>query len=357
MNQNYNHLLSFFQTRSFFNTDNIIDEIKEKQIQYFKKLSKITFDEEFIDSRISLGIKHEKIHLPFTYFLGSFKQFQCFLNSICLKEYNGSIEKQKKGLKAISKLSSLDTGLVLSSYESIFAENLEKKKSALTQLNLEGDNFFRIILHELGTPLNIASNYYDTIVENLKDKKDDSAKWVKWLGRIEDSISRLTILREDLGPLSHLYKFPDLILSSLNDCIDETISECLQTFSKKTIKLNWESKEDIQVKMNYESFKNALIKIFMAITFHSPEKGTIDINIQENKKDISIQIDFNSSRIPKEEFQQIFELNAGRSLSKEDYRIAISLFISKMIIDGHKGNINIKSLLENNIQMNISLNK
>ncbi|MCA1075579.1 cell wall metabolism sensor histidine kinase WalK, partial [Clostridium bowmanii] len=73
--------------------------------------------------------------------------------------------------------------------------------------------------------------------------------------------------------------------------------------------------------------------------------GKIDISSEVNNKTVKITITDNGIGIPKDEIQDIFErfYIVDKSRSKEKGGSGLGLSIAKLIVDIHKGSINVES--------------
>src|SRR5438270_13068243 len=68
----YQHLLSFEDTRAYFNDPRVLEYVQLRQKEYFLRLTQGHYDTEYIENRVTIGAVHERIGLPVKSYLGMY---------------------------------------------------------------------------------------------------------------------------------------------------------------------------------------------------------------------------------------------------------------------------------------------
>jgi len=68
----YQHLLSFEETRVFFQDPRVLDRVKRLQKEYFLRLTQGDYDRAYVENRLRIGAIHERIGLPVKAYLGAY---------------------------------------------------------------------------------------------------------------------------------------------------------------------------------------------------------------------------------------------------------------------------------------------
>jgi two-component system, OmpR family, sensor histidine kinase ArlS len=129
----------------------------------------------------------------------------------------------------------------------------------------------------------------------------------------------------------------------LNELICEVLGESILIDHTHIIS---SGKNDfISICADYKMMKQMLrILIDNSLKF-TPEQGKIDISSEIQNKTVKITVSDSGIGIAKDEIQNIFErfYTVDKSRSKEIGGMGLGLSIAKLIVDVHKGSINVES--------------
>jgi len=197
--------------------------------------------------------------------------------------------------------------------------------------------------HELRTPIAVIQGY-----ANLIDRwgKDDREALEKSIHAIKFETSNMASLVEKLLFIAKGNNVNQRIEKKefmLNELIGEVLAESILIDNTHTISSS--INEIIIISADYKMMKQMLrILIDNSIKF-TPSQGKIDISSEVRNKVVEITISDSGIGIPKGEIQNIFErfYTVDKSRSKEKGGMGLGLSIAKLIVDVHKGSINVES--------------
>lgn len=203
------------------------------------------------------------------------------------------------------------------------------------------DLFISLAAHELRTPITTAFTYSQLIKRKIeRNEKFDP----KWIDTINEELNRLTFLTNELLEINQIrkgrlsYHFEEL---NPKDIIEKSITNFKSKFPQREVILNC---CDGPLKIYGDQSK--LIEVFTNLldnaAKHSPMKSKIIINVREEDKKLLFEVSDKGKGIPKKDLQNIFEeFYKAKDNTKEG--MGLGLYLSKRIIDTHKGDIIIDS--------------
>lgn len=134
----YNHLLAFPGAKRFFPTENEVRRVQQLQAEYFRRLTKGDYDQEYFDLRLTIGRTHHRIGLHPKWYLGMYNWYQRRTIELIRNHYRDDPEKAYRSIESLSKLLFLDMGLAIESYIATGVEESEViiRRQAETVLEL-----------------------------------------------------------------------------------------------------------------------------------------------------------------------------------------------------------------------------
>ncbi len=237
--------------------------------------------------------------------------------------------------------------VVARQYEQSFQEvtNLSQR---LIEMDKIKDQFLANTSHELRTPINSMIALTKSLLEqdeSFRESEKESLNMVVSSGR------RLSNLINDLLDYSSMQHGQINLVESYFDIkaiIENTIKEIKPSVEHKEIRLNYEIQEGIS-KVYADKYR--LIQVIYnvignAIKF-TPEKGMINIKVEEKSNKIFINIEDTGIGIEEEKIKTIFQsfVQADQKVSKKYGGLGLGLSISKEIMISHQGDILVESEL------------
>lgn len=131
----YRHLLSFEETRVFFNDPETLARVKNAQKNYFKRLTQGNYGPEYIENRLRVGSVHERISLPVKAYLGMYNFYLRTVFSRLAETYREEPERASDIFLSLMKLTFLDIGLAIDTYIESRERTIGRQQDAIKELS------------------------------------------------------------------------------------------------------------------------------------------------------------------------------------------------------------------------------
>jgi signal transduction histidine kinase len=206
----YEHILSFEDTREFFNNPAVLERVKELQKRYFVQLTEGRTDIEYFEHRLRVGDAHQRIELLPQWYLGLYSKYVCLIADQ-IREREGG-EKAIEVLPSLMKLIFLDVGLAIDAYVGGgFIDKLRQERNVSANLREELARKERLAIlgqlaggvgHELRNPLATLQTSLYYVKMRLGESED--AKIRKHLGIMEQELNNANEIITNLLDFSRL---------------------------------------------------------------------------------------------------------------------------------------------------------
>jgi rsbT co-antagonist protein RsbR len=130
----YQHLLSFEETKVFFQDPELLERVKRMQKAYFSGLTKGDYTKAYIEDRLKIGAVHERIGLPVKAYLG---MYNFYLRNVAEHLFEAYKEVPGKALRvylSLLKIVFLDIGLAIDTYINRREQLIGKQQEAMREL-------------------------------------------------------------------------------------------------------------------------------------------------------------------------------------------------------------------------------
>jgi two-component system sensor histidine kinase VicK len=228
-----------------------------------------------------------------------------------------------------------DKNKKLTGFSVIHRDITEKKK-----LDDQKKAFLSAASHELKTPITTLKLLLQIHKKRLAEKMDQDLVG-KEIESVDRELNHLTELINDLLDVSRFEtgKF-NLNLESFN------LTKLIQTTVKKTrlmhkVKIKSNVKEDYSVIGDKSRLEQVLSNLLANAIKHSKSKKPLEVDITKNKRHYMVSVRDYGVGIPKLRQQHIFEQFYQGENNPQGF--GLGLFISKTIIEMHKGKLWVKS--------------
>lgn len=196
----------------------------------------------------------------------------------------------------------------------------------------------KYISHEMLNALTIVNYSVKEIERNNKSLSND-----EYWGFLMDDIKHMTMIIKDLSKYNHSGSLM-CKEQNLNDVLKEVVIEMKNTYKKDAL-IEYENSEDSS---DYEAFidEYKIRQVFINIIKNAVEatngceKGKVSVGINREDKWINIYCKDNGVGIEEKNIKRIFE--EGVTINKKEGS-GLGLPISKKIIEGHRGEIEVTS--------------
>lgn len=208
-------------------------------------------------------------------------------------------------------------------------------------LNARKDEFIGIASHELKTPLTGMSGYLQLLERNLA--KDANLAFVK---KTKGQLNKLLALVADLLDVSKVQAGKlDLTMETFNlhTLLAETL-EVIQLLNKTHELLFTSDSNELLVRADKQRMEQVIINLLNNAIKYSPGAKQVEINLATAGQQVKVTVKDFGIGITAEQQKDIFSrFFRADGLAHHMSGLGLGLYISKEIIERHKGHIGVKS--------------
>ena len=220
------------------------------------------------------------------------------------------------------------------------AEHSKTKISLTTR-----DEFLAIVSHDLRDPIGVISMYADTLMEHASYKKldPDIKKWIEVIKRNAATSLRLIGDILDMECIAEEKLQLKLKQQSIGHIIRESVQSFVHSASAKAVVL---SATPPNISGNVVCDHDRIIQVLSnlignALKF-TPEGGSIILSTKLSEKEVEVSVRDTGPGIPEDKKDYIFNRFAQLG-SKDRTGLGLGLYISKMLIEAHQGQLWVQS--------------
>jgi signal transduction histidine kinase len=202
--------------------------------------------------------------------------------------------------------------------------------------------FVSNVSHEIRTPLTAIKGYSEFLYDDIAGNPDTEAA----LMHLTSETARLEKLVNDLLNLSRLDSFQDsFVFSKTNysNLINHTIDKLKLKAVENDIAIAANIKPEVYIYSDPEKVVQVVINLLDNAIKYSRTGGKVEMELYTEKSNAVLVIIDYGIGIPKEDLKNIFERFHRASNTKSIGGTGLGLSISKIIVDKHRGSINIES--------------
>ena len=133
----YGHFLAFPQIKKLFPNPEILKRAQIAQAQYFLRLTKGNYDEDYVADRLRVGSTHYRIGLDPHWYLGAYRLILSWFRKQLADYFVGQPEKVFACINALTKVIFFDMSLAIDSYMNAKEEAIKKQRDAILELESE----------------------------------------------------------------------------------------------------------------------------------------------------------------------------------------------------------------------------
>jgi rsbT co-antagonist protein RsbR len=131
----YQHVLSFDETRSFFADAHLLERVKRLQKEYFLRLTEGEYGPDYVANRLRIGATHERVNLAPKWYLGMYAFYLRIVARRLLGAFQGEPEKAFSTFLSLLKLVFLDIGLAVDTYIHAREATMRNQQEAIRELS------------------------------------------------------------------------------------------------------------------------------------------------------------------------------------------------------------------------------
>ena len=124
----YTHLLEYAEAQAFFKDRETLDRVKAAQREYLLDLFRGSYDDDYIEKRLQIGVVHERIGLVPKWYIGSNSNFLCLIAERLALRYRFRGGKLARCILAVNKIMNLDQQLVIDTYIGSLLEKIKDRE-------------------------------------------------------------------------------------------------------------------------------------------------------------------------------------------------------------------------------------
>ena len=264
-----------------------------------------------------------------------------------LDTINKALSRVKEGMygEKIKYSSDDEIGELVTSFN-IMSDTIKEKEEEAKKTDIAKDEFLAMITHELKTPLVPIQGYSDILLNEHLGELNPQQK------------ARLSIIKSSsetlLGIISDLLDVQKLEIgqlrmkkddSDIKDSILKSVNALAPQAEKNEIQLT-SNAENLTIYHDSERIKQVLTNLIKnAMIAVEPQKGKIEIIMEEKPSEIQISVKDNGIGIPKDKQKDLFKkfYQVDTTLTRERGGSGLGLAICRGIIENHGGKIFVES--------------
>lgn len=219
----------------------------------------------------------------------------------------------------------------------------EKQQQQLESMQVD---FVSMTSHELRTPITSLIGYLNTLNQEARDKLTNDQK--EFLDRSIVSAQQILAIVNNILNVSKVERGAftvSLRAVDLVELIETAVSESKILASQKNILLEFKKPEGSIPKVSADNLRisEVLNNLINNAIIYSQSGGKVEVKVQSDNKQAVTSVVDNGPGIPKEAqpkiFTKFFRAQGALDKSSNSQGSGLGLFISKSIIDLHKGQI------------------
>lgn len=284
-------------------------------------------------------------YFQYSFFYKRIRRLTCAAQKVVEDDYDIEINENKEG--DFSKLA-----ISFNSMRGIIRSNLSV---------LKGEKQFLVdllsdISHQLKTPLSSVILYNDIMVA----KQLPENKRLDFLLNNQNQLEKMNWLIKNILKLAKLdAKAIEIVKEeqSLNETVQDAIDslECKAFEAKVNVIFN--EIEEIVFSHDRLWLEEAIINIIKNAIEHTPQDGTINLELMENALYTRVIIEDTGEGIMEADLPNIFKRFYKAKTGRKSESIGIGLALSKSIVEAHNGMIEVRSVMGIGTKFNITLLK
>jgi signal transduction histidine kinase len=229
----------------------------------------------------------------------------------------------------------------------MLADSFNSMSIKLDEVEQQREDFVGNVSHELKTPLSSIKLLSESL---LTQEKVEEKVYKEFLTDINNEVDRLNSIVTELLSLVDLNK-KHLVLeyemTNLNLNIDKILDQLKPFADQKNIRIVFEEFDNIQMRIDKNKMKQAIINIVHNAIVYTPEFGVVTVRLYKEKDQVVLEIEDTGYGIPKENIESIFDrfYRVDKARARNTGGTGLGLSISKQIINLHHGSITVSSVL------------
>lgn len=227
---------------------------------------------------------------------------------------------------------------------------LEENNRQLAELDRLKTEFLANVSHELRTPLTVIIGYSELLAERLSKEEGDATN-LKCIQTVHRKSEDLLLLINDLIDFSRIESGKlEMKISrvQLEEIVNETVEEFATSIVKKGHKVEVVHKDTpLWLYADRGKVKQIIANLLHNAIKYTPSGGHITIRTYTLKGYCRLEVEDNGIGISEDQITQIYQpfKQADSSYNKKYEGFGLGLAITKSLVRGHQGKIEVRSQL------------
>jgi signal transduction histidine kinase len=353
----YRHLTTSAETGRYLNDPELVQRLKQAQMQYFRELLAGEFGQEYFEKRLSVGEVHQRLGIEPTWYLGAYNLYI----QICFPRFAEEFGvKLPVELLSLIKVIFLDVGLALETYFAEATEQLRRRNEQVEhalqmylQTEIKAQQYAKLAGHEIRGTLNAVANVCEEVVEDFGDRIPEEAG---------------NLLRSAHGRLWQLAKVVDGILSAPEHAGAQQWVETGELLKEVAGRMNLYSPDSpVELTLPAAGVKVwadpiALREVFAnlvsnAVHHLDKPRGRVCINHQETGSEHIFTVADNGPGIPAELQHQVFQPFFRIPRENRPQGRGLGLYFVRSLVEQHGGKVWVESVVGQGSRFSFSIPK
>lgn len=223
---------------------------------------------------------------------------------------------------------------------------LEKEKVSFLQ------DFLGSMAHDLKTPITVIK-----INLSLLEQLDDPLKYQQRVKLIDNQLTFVTQVVDDVLTVARLETLPDLVFrsSNINRLVTNIQSNLRPKFEHKRLVVTVDLDSNLPtIQANEEELQRALINLIENAINYTPEQGSVKIRTYHQTDQVIVEVADTGIGISADELSRIFD-QFYRASNAGEGGTGLGLAIARKVVDLHHGAIEVQSVLGQGTTFRVAL--
>lgn len=131
----YEHMLAFEETRAFLRDPRVLERVKRTQREYFLQLMGGDYGPDYVRSRMKVGVIHQRINLPLKAYFGAYNFYLRALGRRLLSGPEGPTPENAETFLSLLRLVFFDISLAIESHVFLREETIRAQQQAIREMS------------------------------------------------------------------------------------------------------------------------------------------------------------------------------------------------------------------------------
>ncbi|MEK9197996.1 ATP-binding protein [Lysinibacillus halotolerans] len=210
-------------------------------------------------------------------------------------------------------------------------------------------DFIANVSHELRTPIAMLQGYSEALLDDVVSNEEERSEMTRIIYDESQRMGRLVNDLLDLARMESGYTnlFKDEV--PIVHAIERITQKFTQVAKERKVHLQFKTElsEDVQISMDEDRIEQVLTNLIDNAIRHTSEQGSVTVSLTQELSYAKIQVSDTGEGIPQDDLPYVFErfYKADKARTRSKGGTGLGLAIAKNIVEAHKGNIHVDSVV------------